>query len=118
MTEVNRMDIKEFQDEGFLQEVNRQFLHPLGLALEVIENLDTGEVKLGGVWDYRDDPDGMCFAENTIDGRKAASVCALWHKKKKARIEKFGWVIQPEEERRAEKKPTICWQIWSRLKPC
>jgi len=30
------MDIKEFKERGYLQEVNRKFLHPLGLALEVV----------------------------------------------------------------------------------
>lgn len=29
------MSIAEFQSEGYLQEVNRRFLHPLGLALAV-----------------------------------------------------------------------------------
>src|SRR5438445_10887455 len=32
---IKHMPIREFVDEGYLQEVNRQFLHPLGLALEV-----------------------------------------------------------------------------------
>lgn len=31
---VTYMDLGEFRDEGFLQEANRQFFHPLGLALE------------------------------------------------------------------------------------
>ena len=30
------MDIREFRDKGYLQEVNRQFFHPLGLALCVV----------------------------------------------------------------------------------
>ena len=32
----DRMSVKEFRERGFLQELNRLFLHPLGLALEVI----------------------------------------------------------------------------------
>lgn len=31
--EVKYISAKKFREEGFLQEVNRQFLHPLGLAL-------------------------------------------------------------------------------------
>ena len=58
--DINYMDPKEFLDEGFLQEANRQFFHPLGLALEVYENED-GTVTLSGIWDYRDDPEGMIF---------------------------------------------------------
>lgn len=30
-----RLPVREFVDGGYLQEVNRKFLHPLGLALEV-----------------------------------------------------------------------------------
>ena len=33
-----KISIKEFREKGFLQEVNRIFFHPLGLALEV--NID------------------------------------------------------------------------------
>jgi hypothetical protein len=58
--EIKRIDIKEFREFGFLQELNRQFLHPMGLALEVVKD-DDGTEKLGGIWDYRDDPDGIIF---------------------------------------------------------
>lgn len=95
MSEIKRMDIKEFQREGFLQEVNRQFFHPLGLALEIIVNTDTDEVKLGGVWDFRDNPEGMCFADGTIDPWEVDTVKKLFYEKAKIRQEKFGWVIQP-----------------------
>ena len=32
----NKIDVKEFREKGYLQELNRRFLHPLGLALEII----------------------------------------------------------------------------------
>ncbi|MFW6219333.1 MAG: hypothetical protein ACOC33_00565 [bacterium] len=57
--DIKRMDIKEFREKGYLQEVNRRFLHPLGLALEVL--MDEEEEKLGGVWDFRDDPEGLYY---------------------------------------------------------
>lgn len=60
--EVKRINIKEFREKGYLQELNRQFLHPLGLALEAIINKETGEEFLGGIWDYRNDSEGMAFA--------------------------------------------------------
>jgi len=63
--EIKRIDIKEFREKGFLQEVNRLFFHPLGMALEVIVEED-GTESLGGVWDYRDDPEGMFFAEELL----------------------------------------------------
>lgn len=64
VNKVNYIDIKEFRELGYLQEVNRLFLHPLGLALEVVVDSETGECKLGGVWDYRDDPDGIVFGND------------------------------------------------------
>lgn len=57
---LKRMNIQEFMDHGYLQEVNRQFFHPLGLALEVVVS-DDEEPRIGGVWDYRDDPEGIYF---------------------------------------------------------
>lgn len=73
--ELRRIDIKEFRKLGFLQEVNRTFFHPLGLALEVIINADGTEV-LGGIQDYRDDPEGFYYAEGIItqDKKKLCGV--------------------------------------------
>lgn len=73
---VKRIDIKEFRFLGFLQEVNRKFFHPLGLALEVIVN-DDGTEELGGVWDYRDDEEGIFFSKDIMDKSKANYVEAL-----------------------------------------
>lgn len=42
MGEIKRIDVAEFRSEGYLQEVNRRFLHPLGLALEVTRVDDEG----------------------------------------------------------------------------
>ena len=78
---IKRMTVKEFRDKGFLQEVNRQFFHPLGLALEVIVKCeemplagDTGEMLFGGILDYRDNPEGMLFASGVLDMLKAREV--------------------------------------------
>lgn len=60
MEEPKLIDIREFVEQGFLQEVNRQFLHPHGLALSVIVN-DNGTYEFAGVWDYRDDPEGIIY---------------------------------------------------------
>jgi hypothetical protein len=46
---MNRISIKEFGEAGYLQEVNRKFFHPLGLALEIVVD-DDGSERLGGVW--------------------------------------------------------------------
>lgn len=75
--EIKRMDIKEFREKGFLQEANRKFFHPLGLALEVIVDEETGEESLGGVWDYSDDGEGMFYAVGVIKEEKIDYVESL-----------------------------------------
>ncbi len=72
--EIKRMDLNEFIDFGLLHEVNRKFFHPLGLALEMIMDEDGKVTGFGGVWDYRDDPEGMYFGENMINQEKIDSV--------------------------------------------
>jgi len=62
---IKYMDAKEFLDGGLLFAVNREVLHPLGLALEVVIE-DDGETHLGGIWDYRDDPEGILFDEEKM----------------------------------------------------
>lgn len=81
------MDINEFRDFGFLQEVNRKFFHPLGLALEIIIEED-GSAKMGGVWDYREDPEGMFFVPTSMNIDKADRVEELRQSKVKFRIDK------------------------------
>lgn len=61
MSDVKRMDIKQFRELGYLQEANRQFFHPHGLALEIVADDETGDCRLGGIWDYRADPEGIIF---------------------------------------------------------
>lgn len=95
MNEIKRIDIKEFRELGFLQEANRQFFHPLGLALETTVDEETGEKILGGVWDFRDDPEGMAFADGVIDSDKVNYVKNLKASKTKTRLNNFGYVIQP-----------------------
>ena len=60
MSQVKRMDPKEFREQGYLQELNRKFLHPLGLALEIMVHKDGSET-LSGIWDCRDDPEGIWY---------------------------------------------------------
>jgi hypothetical protein len=91
--EIKRIDIQEFRELGFLQEVNRRVLHPAGLALEIVVEED-GTEHLGGVWDYRDDPEGMVYGD-IMAPEKAASVDALIEQHRAVREELFGWLIQP-----------------------
>lgn len=59
--ETKYISIKEFQEKGFLAEANRQFFHPLGLALTVVVDDDDKEDSIVGVQDWRDDPEGGLF---------------------------------------------------------
>lgn len=63
MNPTNRklIDAHDFQSEGYLQEVNRRLLHPLGFALQVVKR-DDGTTTYAGVWDSRDDLEGIHFA--------------------------------------------------------
>jgi len=85
------IDISEFTRLGYLQELNRQFLHPLGMALEVVVEED-GTERLGGVWDYRDDPEGIVYGE--VDSCKVAMVEAILRKKLPERRARLGFVVQ------------------------
>lgn len=89
---VKRMDIKEFREMGLLAEVNRTFFHPLGLALEVIVEED-GTERLGGIWDYRDDPEGILFGD-PFPAEQVAKAQAFIRQKHEQRQKVLGFVYQ------------------------
>jgi hypothetical protein len=101
VTDENRIDIKEFLNSGYLQEANRRFFHPLGLALEVEVN-DDGNYKLGGVWDYRNDPEGIYFSEETMNREKYENVQREWSQRQRARREILGYVEQDPPPRHTQ----------------
>lgn len=90
---VKRLSIREFVEFGFLQELNRQFLHPLGMALEVVVDNESGEMSLGGIWDYRHDAEGMLFSDG-IDEEKRARVEAFQRERFQSRQDALGFVYQ------------------------
>ena len=127
------MDIAAFKDLGHVQELNRLFLHPLGLALEVkreslpwyarlwlrfrrllarlahrpVQEADdeTGEWgpwTLGGIWDYRDDPEGVTFGGDYLDTNEAKKKAAFIAREQSIRAEKrqerLGFNVQPMEK--------------------
>lgn len=96
--DIKRIDIREFRERGYLQELNRRFLHPLGLALEV-KVADDGTQTLGGVWDYRDDPEGMNYDPGFTaeEVAKAKAVDAEWEAKEATRRAALGYMVQPIE---------------------
>jgi hypothetical protein len=99
MNDKKYMSVKEFFKTGLLQELNRQFLHPRGLALEVVtdENNGASIYRLGHIWDYRDDPEGILF-DQPPSGYQAQYAEELLEQHSKTRKDKFGWVVQPTGE--------------------
>jgi len=95
---IPRLTVAEFRDAGFLQEANRLFFHPRGLALEVSEQTDEDVVFFtGAVWDYRDDPEGVVYGPGIIDPDKIARVADERRRHVDARKELFGSEVQPPE---------------------
>jgi hypothetical protein len=78
--EISKEDFEKF---GYLQEVNRSFLHPLGLFLTYDEE------GVARIFDYREDPDGVFFSDDYILGetalRKAALIVAEREKRRPQR---------------------------------
>lgn len=93
------MTKREFRDKGYLQEANRLFFHPLGLALAMEwdednpADLDTDVSKFLLVYDARYDPEGYYFAEALTDPtfkQKAEMILAEIRKRFAARTALFG----------------------------
>jgi len=99
--EIKRIAIKEFVDFGFLQEVNRQFFHPLGLALCLhVENEDPEATEVVcSIWDSRGDPEGFVFGDEPEKAQdrtdKMLRVVNLLGVKMWQRAVRTGFVIQP-----------------------
>lgn len=94
-------------DNGLLFEINRKILHPLGLALEVRRETDdeTGELKevtgFGGLWDYRDDPEGVLFGDEAFaEGFRKYEKYMLEQggQNTRSRLETLGFLEQETEE--------------------
>lgn len=97
---IKKMSPREFRELGYLQELNRRFLHPLGLAIEVAIDED-GEERFGKVWDYRDDPEGLIYAPGMIDPDKAVRIQLEADRKKVARKKLLkGSFVQPPDDRK------------------
>jgi hypothetical protein len=102
VTSQPQIDPREFQEFGYLQEANRLFFHPLGLALGIarIEAVD-GDPREGTEWrfvvfDSRDDPEGVNFQGIDLLP-KAERVAQEWYRRGEIRCSVLGYQIQPAE---------------------
>jgi len=97
MTEIKYMSVAEFREEGYLQELNRRFLHPLGLALEVVVCED-GSEQFGRIWDSRDDPEGIIYGPDTVEVQKVQHIRQIENSRTTSRIDALGFWVQPVKE--------------------
>ena len=106
MKQVKTMSVKEFREFGYLQELNRLFLHPLGLALEVEVDPETGEERFGRIWDYRDDPEGILYGDDIIStpefAEKIKRVREERLRRQLERLKRLGFVIQQPKTKGGE----------------
>ncbi len=89
------LPLDEFVSSGLLQEINRRLLHPMGLALEVTAEADGKICSISGIWDIRDDPEGIAFGDGGPDPEKARNVNLMFESKIEARVKNLGYHIQP-----------------------
>lgn len=90
--------LAEFRAQGYLQEVNRLILHPLGLAL-VVETLEGFEL-IRGVRDERVDPEGIIFAPGTLteaERERGYRIETENDHRAGPRLTRLGYVVQPLE---------------------
>ena len=87
---------QELLDNGIVQELNRQFLHPLGYRLEVCSEDEAPEKQWLRVT-FDADPEGHAFEDLTTEtaATKAAFVAGLQARHAPVRKAALGWVIQP-----------------------
>ena len=86
---------EEFWSIGYLQEANRRFFHPLGLALTAQIDGESGEIKLGQILDGRHDPEGIRFAQGMASAVKVEKIDAEWKHRAEVRMKALGYMVQP-----------------------
>lgn len=98
MTEVNAMPIDVFVRTGYLSEINRRILNPLGLHL-MAQIDDNGAARsLGPIVDRRDDPEGFTTddpAQIAAMNAAAARVREIEDERREWREQRTGWWVQP-----------------------
>lgn len=72
MNDYKKLDSTELIEKGYLQEVNRRFFHPLGLALCIEYDDESVENTRLYIIDCRDEPDGLIFDLNNSSNERNA----------------------------------------------
>lgn len=95
MSTTKYIDPEEFVSEGYLQEINRRFLHPLGMALAVSTDMETGKTSFVGVIDDRDDMEGVAFHAADLNPAHVENFDAISKERRTPRVAALGYWIQP-----------------------
>lgn len=86
------MTIKELEETGILQEANRLFFHLIGLELR---GMDSDNVTILWVEDFDRETSVEDLKLPNPKKEHAVRISELREKLRKARVAKFGWVVQP-----------------------
>jgi len=93
----NFFPVRLFREMGYLQELNRTFLHPLGLALATLIH-DNGDESIQGVL-VTPDKSGFIYDEGYINSGEAVAKAQFIAERRafmaEKRINKLGFVVQP-----------------------
>lgn len=105
---TKKISIREFRKLGFLQEMNRLFLHPLGFALEITIDENKNEY-ISGIWDYRKNDEGIYYDLKNSDNERikrfrknSLFVEKFKNKKIRGRVKSLGFIIEPIPENKRE----------------
>ena len=93
---TKEISLDEFHKKGYLQEINRQFLHPLGLSLAFKFGAD-GTRKFHAIYDHRDSNELLVFQNELLDTKKKAFVEREQEARGQNRISNLGFIQQPIE---------------------
>jgi len=99
----NYINVKEFTDFGYLQEVNRRFFHPLGLAMTVEEE-ENGTTVITGIQDWCSDPEGGFFCAGVLNKQKQENVDAAWYEKLPVRLKQQEFLVSSKGIQLLEEK--------------
>lgn len=67
------VDLKEFMDKGYLQEINRLVLHPCGMSM-TFQYTKKGVLKMRGILDRREDDAGIWFDLDISNDQQAGMI--------------------------------------------
>lgn len=92
---TKKLSMDEFHKQGYLQELNRQFLHPLGLSLAI--KVEDGKRTFYAFYDHRESKEDLLFEPGLLDPTKAKFVEREQEERGQVRSSRLGFVVQPIE---------------------